>query len=292
MHSMTGYGKGNSITDSARYTAEIKTVNHRYTDVSVKLPRALMFLENEVKKWVANVLHRGKVDVYISRDSDAAEALRPQLNSEVAQAYVQVYQELIERFGLAQDVPISMLAAQKDVIVMSEPEIDASNAREGLKHAVDEALEATVQMRRAEGKSMEEDIVARLRTLEDLLHAIELRTPQVVEEWQQKLHKRLDNLLQEADEVDPQRLAQEVAVFADRCDISEEVVRFNSHIAQMRDLLTRDGAIGRQMDFLLQELNREANTMGSKSNDAELTRNVVALKAELEKIREQVQNIE
>jgi len=292
MHSMTGYGKGSSSTDSARYTVEIKTVNHRYTDVGVKLPRALMFLEAEVKNWVSSVLHRGKVDVYISREGDAAENLKPRLNSEVAQAYVQVYQELIERFDLAQDIPISMLAAQKEVIVMSEPEIDASNAREGLKHAVNEALEATVQMRSTEGKSMEEDIVARLRTLEDLLHAIELRTPRVVEEWQQKLHKRLDSLLKEADEVDPQRLAQEVAVFADRCDISEEVVRFNSHIAQMRDLLTRNGAIGRQMDFLLQELNREANTMGSKSNDAELTRNVVALKAELEKIREQVQNIE
>ncbi|MFN2257211.1 MAG: YicC/YloC family endoribonuclease [Desulfuromonadaceae bacterium] len=291
MQSMTGYGKGNSITDSARYTAEIKTVNHRYTDVSVKLPRALMFLENEVKNWVTSVLHRGKVDVYLSREGDAVEVLRPQLNAGVAEAYVQVYQELIDRFGLAQDIPISMLAAQKDVVVLSEPEIDASNAREGLKHAVTEALEATVQMRRTEGKSMEEDIVVRLQTLEELLHAIEVRTPQVVEEWQQKLHKRLDNLLQEA-EVDPQRVAQEVAVFADRCDISEEVVRFNSHIAQMRDLLTQSGAIGRQMDFLLQELNREANTMGSKSNDAELTRNVVALKAELEKIREQVQNIE
>ncbi|MCA1797349.1 MAG: YicC family protein [Geobacteraceae bacterium] len=291
MQSMTGYGKGNSITDSARYTAEIKTVNHRYTDVSVKLPRALMFLENEVKNWVTSVLHRGKVDVYLSREGDAVEVLRPQLNAGVAEAYVQVYQELIDRFGLAQDIPISMLAAQKDVVVLSEPEIDASNAREGLKHAVTEALEATVQMRRTEGKSMEEDIVVRLQTLEELLHAIEVRTPQVVEEWQQKLHKRLDNLLQEA-EVDPQRVAQEVAVFADRCDISEEVVRFNSHIAQMRDLLTQSGAIGRQMDFLLQELNREANTMGSKSNDAELTRNVVTLKAELEKIREQVQNIE
>lgn len=291
MHSMTGYGKGSSSTESSRYTAEIKTVNHRYTDISVKLPRALMFLENEVKSWISGVLHRGKVDVYISREGDAAEALQPQLNSKVAEAYVKVYRELIERFDLALDIPISMLAAQKDVVVLSEPEIDVSNAREGLKHAVMEALEAVIQMRRTEGKSMEEDIVSRLNTLEELLQAIELRTPQVVDEWQQKLHKRLENLLQEA-EVDQQRVAQEVAVFADRCDISEEVVRFNSHIAQMRELLTQDGAVGRQMDFLLQELNREANTMGSKSNDAELTRNVVALKAELEKIREQVQNIE
>ena len=291
MHSMTGYGKGSSIAESTRYIAEIKTVNHRYTDVSVKLPRALMFLETEVKNWVSGVVHRGKVDVYISRESDAAEGLSPQLNSGVAQAYVEVYQELIDRFGLTQDIPISLLAAQKEVIVLSEPEVDASSARTGLKEAVSEALEAVVQMRSTEGKSMQDDIGGRLQTLEDLLHAIERRTPEVVEEWQQKLHKRLDNLLQEAD-VDPQRVAQEVALFADRCDISEEVVRFNSHIAQMRDLLTQSGAIGRQMDFLIQELNREANTMGSKSNDADLTRNVVALKAELEKIREQVQNIE
>lgn len=291
MHSMTGYGKGSSIAEATRYTAEIKTVNHRYTDVSVKLPRALMFLETEVKNWVSGVVHRGKVDVYISRESDAAEGLSPQLNSGVAQAYVEVYQELIDRFGLMQDIPISLLAAQKDVIVLSEPEVDASSARTGLKEAVSEALEAVVQMRSTEGKSMQDDIEGRLQTLEDLLHAIERRTPEVVEEWQQKLHKRLDNLLQEAD-VDPQRVAQEVALFADRCDISEEVVRFNSHIAQMRNLLTQSGAIGRQMDFLIQELNREANTMGSKSNDADLTRKVVALKAELEKIREQVQNIE
>ncbi|MGM0415818.1 MAG: YicC/YloC family endoribonuclease [Thermodesulfobacteriota bacterium] len=291
MYSMTGYGKGSSNTDSARYTAEIKTVNHRYTDVSVKLPRALMFLENEVKNWVNDVLNRGKVDVYISREGDAAESLQPQVNSGVAEAYVEVYRDLIERFDLVKDIPLSVLAAQKDVIVLKEPEIELSTAREGLKNAVTEALGAVVQMRRAEGKSMEEDIVARLQSLEDLLHVIEGRTPEVVQEWQQKLHNRLENLLHEA-EVDPQRVAQEVAVFADRCDISEEVVRFNSHIGQMRDLLSQSGAIGRQMDFLIQELNREANTMGSKSNDAELTRNVVAMKAELEKIREQVQNIE
>jgi uncharacterized protein (TIGR00255 family) len=250
-----------------------------------------MFLETEVKNWVSGVVHRGKVDVYISRESDAAEGLSPQLNSGVAQAYVEVYQKLIDRFGLMQDIPISLLAAQKDVIVLSEPEVDASSARTGLKEAVSKALEAVVQMRSTEGKSMQDDIEGHLQILEDLLHTIERRTPEVVEEWQQKLHKRLDNLLREAD-VDPQRVAQEVALFADRCDISEEVVRFNSHIAQMRDLLTQSGAIGRQMDFLIQELNREANTMGSKSNDADLTRKVVALKAELEKIREQVQNIE
>lgn len=291
MHSMTGYGKGSSVSESVRYIAEIKTVNHRYTDVSVKLPRALMFLEAEVKNWVTSTLHRGKVDVYISREGDAAESLQPELNAEVAESYIQVYRDMIERFGLAQDIPISMLAAQKDVVKLSEPDVDASHAREDLERAVSEALAAVVQMRLTEGKSMAHDIEGRLHTLEDLLNAIEMRTPIVVEEWQQKLHKRLENLLQES-EVDPQRVAQEVAVFADRSDISEEVVRFNSHIAQLRDLLTQSGAIGRQMDFLIQELNREANTMGSKSNDAELTRNVVALKAELEKIREQVQNIE
>lgn len=291
MNSMTGYGKGSNVTDAVHYIAEIKTVNHRHIDVSVKLPRALMFLENEVKNWVSSYLHRGKIDVYISREGDSAELMQPQLNEAAAAAYIKVYKQLIERFHLAEDIPLSMLAAQKEVVVLSEPQIDESNVRERLKEAVTEALAAVTQMRSAEGRSMYNDIVARLQVLEEYLHNIEQRTPQVVVEWQQKLHRRIETLLHEV-EVDPQRLAQEVAVFADRCDISEEVVRFKSHIEQMHGLLTHTGAVGRQMDFLLQELNREANTMGSKSNDAELTRNVVALKAELEKIREQVQNIE
>ncbi|MDY0212464.1 MAG: YicC/YloC family endoribonuclease [Desulfuromonadaceae bacterium] len=291
MNSMTGYGKGSNGTDAIRYTVEIKTVNHRYIDVSVKLPRSLMFLESEVKSWVGNYLNRGKIDVYISREGDSAELMKPQLNEAAAAAYVEVYKQLIERFQLAEDIPLSILAAQKEVVVLSEPQIDESNVREHLKEAVTEALKAVMQMRSAEGRSMSNDIVARLQVLEEYLNNIEQRTPQVVVEWQQKLQRRIETLVHEV-EVDPQRLAQEIAVFADRCDISEEVVRFNSHIEQMRGLLTDPGAVGRQMDFLLQELNREANTMGSKSNDAELTRNVVALKAELEKIREQVQNVE
>ncbi|MDD2557417.1 MAG: YicC/YloC family endoribonuclease [Desulfuromonadaceae bacterium] len=291
MNSMTGYGKGSNVTDAVHYIAEIKTVNHRYIDVSVKLPRSLMFLETEVKNWVSAYLHRGKIDVYISREGDSAELMKPQLNETAAAAYVDIYKQLIKRFNLAEDIPLSMLAAQKEVVVLSEPQIDETNVRERLKEAVTEALAAVVQMRGAEGRSMNNDIVARLQVLEEYLGSIEHRTPQVVAEWQQKLQRRIEALVHEV-EVDPQRLAQEVAVFADRCDISEEVVRFKSHIEQMHGLLANPGAVGRQMDFLLQELNREANTMGSKSNDAELTRNVVALKAELEKIREQVQNIE
>lgn len=291
MNSMTGYGKGSSGTDAAHYAVEIKTVNHRYIDVGVKLPRALMFLENEVKSWVTSYLHRGKVDVYISREGENVELMKPQLNEAAAAAYVEVYKQLIARFNLAEDIPLSMLATQKEVVVLSEPQVDESNVRARLKEAVTEALAAVVQMRGAEGRSMCNDIVARLQVLEEYLCNIEQRAPQVVVEWQQKMQRRIETLVQEV-EVDPQRLAQEVAVFADRCDISEEVVRFKSHIEQMRGFLTHAGAVGRQMDFLLQELNREANTMGSKSNDAELTRTVVALKAELEKIREQVQNIE
>ncbi len=291
MNSMTGYGKGSNITDAVHYTAEIKTVNHRYIDVSIKLPRALMFLETEVKNWVTSYLHRGKIDIYINREGDNAALMKPQLNETAAAAYVEVYKQLIERFDLAADIPLSMLAAQKDVVGLSEPQIDATNVREHLKEAVTEALAAVIQMRATEGRSMCSDIVARMQVLEEYLGNIEQRTPQVVVEWQQKLQRRIETLIHEV-EVDPQRLAQEIAIFADRCDISEEVVRFKSHIDQMRGLVAQDGAVGRQMDFLLQELNREANTMGSKSNDAELTRNVVALKAELEKIREQVQNIE
>ena len=291
MKSMTGYGKGISSVGATRYSAEIKTVNHRYTDINVKLPRALMFIESEIKTWVSGCLHRGKVDIYINREADVDDVLQPQVNENAAAAYVKVFNQLCEGFNLAGDIPLSLLASQKDVVVLSEPQIDEASAREQLKSAVMQALEAVVKMRGIEGASMEKDIVERLHVLEELLSLIRHRSPVVVEEWQQKLHKRLENLLSEAD-LDPQRVAQEVAVFADRCDISEEIVRFRSHLDQLRGLMSQGDAIGRQMDFLIQELNREANTMGSKSNDAELTRNVVAIKAELEKIREQVQNIE
>ena len=196
-----------------------------------------------------------------------------------------------ERYHLSGDIPLSLLVAQKDVVTLKEANLDEDLVRETLHQTLEKAIDAVEAMRLKEGEALQQDIQERLNEMESLLEVIEERAPLVVEEWQQKLQQRLERLQGDV-ETDPQRVAQEVAVFADRCDISEEVVRFKSHLAQFRQLFEKEDAVGRQMDFLIQELNRETNTMGSKSNDAELTRQVVAIKAELEKIREQVQNIE
>lgn len=291
--SMTGYGKGQLAGSDAQYSVEIKTVNHRYSDVSVKVPRALLFVEREIKKWAAERLTRGKIDVFISRETTQELLQTPVLNEVLAGEYVKLFTQMSSQFQLSADIPVSLLVAQRDVIVLREADMDEAVVRDHLQQAVLLAIDAVEKMRRQEGAALQEDMQMRLGLMEDMLSTIEMRSPQVVVEWQQKLKGRLARLQDDDDvEVDPQRIAQELAIFADRCDICEEVVRFKSHLVQFRQLFESDVAVGRQMDFLLQELNRETNTMGSKSNDAELTTQVVAIKAELEKIREQVQNIE
>ena len=289
--SMTGYGKGQLIGSDAQYSVEIKTVNHRHSDVSVKVPRALLFVERDIKKWAAERLTRGKIDVFISRETTQESVLTPVLNEVLAGEYVKLFTQMSSQYKLSADIPVSLLVAQKDVIVLREADMDEALVRDQLQQVVMLALDAVEKMRMQEGAALQDDMQMRLSLMEDMLTTIEERSPQVVVEWQQKLKGRLARL-QDDVEVDPQRIAQELAIFADRCDICEEVVRFKSHLVQFRQLFASDVAVGRQMDFLLQELNRETNTMGSKSNDAELTTQVVAIKAELEKIREQVQNIE
>lgn len=289
--SMTGYGKGQFVGSDAQYSVEIKTVNHRHVDVSVKCPRALLYLEREIKKQVSGRLLRGKVDVFINRESTEEALLTPVLNEALASEYVKLFTQMGSQYNLSTDIPVSLIVAQRDVIQLREVDMDEELVREQLQQAVLLAINAVEKMRQQEGAALQDDIQMRLDLMESLLTIIENRSPQVAIEWQQKLQGRLARLLEDV-EPDPQRIAQELAIFADRCDICEEVVRFKSHLQQFRQLFTSQEAVGRQMDFLLQELNRETNTMGSKSNDAELTSHVVMIKAELEKIREQVQNIE
>lgn len=289
--SMTGYGKGQLVGSDAQYSVEIKTVNHRHIDVNVKCPRALLYLEREIKKNVSARLLRGKVDVFISRETTEDALLIPVLNEPLAAEYVKLFTQISNQYKLSSDIPVSLIAAQRDVIQLREVDMDEELVREQVQQAVSLAVDAAEKMRQQEGATLQDDIQMRLDLMETLLATIEARSPQVAIEWQQKLQGRLSRLLEDI-EPDPQRIAQELAIFADRCDICEEVVRFKSHLQQFRQLFTSEEAVGRQMDFLLQELNRETNTMGSKSNDADLTRHVVMIKAELEKIREQVQNIE
>lgn len=291
IYSMTGYGKGESQAENVTLTVEIKTVNHRYADITVKLPRTLMALENEIRRQVGQVLRRGKIDVFINFGVSEESSVVPVLNRSLAMAYRDLFTSLRNELGLSGGVTLELIAAQKDVIQLREADSSIETLQGCLKEALQRALDQVTAMRRTEGEAMAGDLRERMAQLEGLLGEVEKRAPLIPQEWQGKLLERLARLQQNV-ECDPQRVAQEVAVYADRCDISEELVRFRSHTGQFRALFDDAEAVGRRMDFLVQELNREVNTMGSKSNDADLTRVVVAMKAELEKVREQVQNVE
>lgn len=291
LKSMTGYGKGEARLSEITVTVEIKTVNHRYADISVKLPRTFLSLENGVRKQVGGALGRGKVDVFVNYELASEARVVPTLNKDLAASYHQLFSGMANDLKLVDQVTIEHIISQKDVVQVAEADIDAEVLKQCLDQATGMALQQLLEMRLAEGEETRKDLAERLDSAEEILATIEARAPQVPVEWQERLTERLERLQQNV-EWDPQRVAQEIAVFTDRCDISEEITRFKSHLVQFRSLFDVDEPVGRKMDFLVQELNREVNTMGSKSNDAELTRSVVALKAEFEKVREQVQNIE
>jgi uncharacterized protein (TIGR00255 family) len=291
IQSMTGYGKGEAQVDNVALAVEIRSVNHRYADITVKLPRTLLALENEIRRQVGQVLRRGKIDVFVTFGQAEETAVVPVLNRPLALAYGELFTSLRNELGLSGGVSLEMIVSQRDVIQLREAESSVDAVQGCLMTALERALDQLAAMRRVEGEATAGDLRERLDLLETLLGAVEQRAPLIPQEWQGKLMERLTRL-QQSLEWDPQRVAQEVAVYADRCDISEELVRFRSHLGQFRAMFADPEPVGRRMDFLVQELNREVNTMGSKSNDAELTRVVVTMKAELEKVREQVQNVE
>ncbi|PLX77124.1 MAG: YicC family protein [Desulfuromonas sp.] len=291
LNSMTGYGKGAATSNMFAVTVEIRTVNHRFSDISIKAPRYLVPLENDIRKAVSSEIKRGKIDIFFQIEQQGDTGMGPELNRPVADSYLKLFRQMTEEYGLVGDVSLELLVAQKDVITTREIDIEKSDLAHLAMQALNAALQALQQMRAREGEAMQKDIVSRFGNLRGMLLDVEKRAPGVVTEWQIKLKERLARLPDDVS-VDPQRITQEIAVFADRCDISEELARFASHLDQSESVLESDEPIGRKMDFIVQELNREANTMGSKSNDSELTQIVVEIKAELEKIREQIQNIE
>ena len=291
LHSMTGYGKGEAQAGNVALTVEIKTVNHRYADITVKLPRSLMALENDLRREVGQTLRRGKIDVFVNFGQAEESTVVPVLNRPLAMAYRDLFTQLRNELGLSGGVTLELLAAQRDVIQLREADVAPESLRAGVFQALALAIAQLSAMRCTEGEATAKDLRERLLHLDGLLVEVEQRAPSIPLEWQAKLTERLARLQQNL-EWEPQRVAQELALYADRCDISEELVRFRSHMGQFRALFDDAEPVGRRMDFLVQELNREVNTMGSKSNDADLTRLVVAMKAELEKVREQVQNIE
>lgn len=292
--SMTGYGKGESLSEQGRFTVEIRSVNHRYGEISVRMPRGFLALENDVKKLLANLLKRGKIDATVQWEEGPAADAMPQVDSALARGYADLFRSLAADLGLAQDLPLSLILSQKGVFkdkAATTVTVEESEFLPQIVAALQSALGAIDAMRIREGEALAQDLAARRRQVAEWIDQITLRAPLVVSEYRQKLKLRLDQLLDGA-EIDAARLAQEVALMADRCDVTEELVRLASHFVQFDEALLLAEPVGRKLDFLMQEMNREVNTIGSKSSDAEVTSLVIRIKAEMEKMREQVQNVE
>jgi uncharacterized protein (TIGR00255 family) len=288
--SMTGYGKGEAANGGGRLAVEIRSVNHRYGEVYVKLPRNLMTFERDVRKVVSERLKRGKIEVFIQHET--AEDQSPlAVNMNLARAYVEAFNNMKETLGLAGEVTLPLIAAQKDVLTANDGYAVDASLGETLLAAVRNALENIEAMRKKEGEVLLADLRKRAENVSVLAGEVAKRAPLVVRDYKERLKERLAQLTADS-AISEERLTQEVAIMADRCDITEELVRLDSHLKQFDSALLLGEPVGRKLDFLLQELSREVNTMGSKANDSEITRHVVELKTEIEKIREQVQNIE
>lgn len=290
--SMTGFGRGESSDGVHSFSVEIKTVNHRYNDIIVKMPKYLLFLEEKVKKHIKEYINRGRVEVYINLEYLADSNIEVNVNIPLALAYKRELENLINQLEIGDDISLTHLLTLPEVIKTERKDVDEDVVWGCLSQALEIALENVVNMRKKEGIELKKDIEIQLRKLESLIDKIEKRAPQVVMEYKEKLKERISELMDEDADLDEERLNFEVVLFADKSDINEEVVRFKSHIKQFYMSLEQDEAVGRKLDFLIQEMNREVNTIGSKANDLEIINDVMDIKAQLEKIREQVQNIE
>ncbi len=291
--SMTGYGRAESVFENKKLVVEIKSLNHRFLEIYIRLPNAFSLLELDIKKRMSDRISRGRVEVNIRLDSEQGASSEPELglNRPLLRRYYDVLTEIKQEFSLKDEITLDTIAGFKDIIVQVEKGPDLVEIWGKLEGALDEAVDALTTMRKKEGEILFNDLSARLGILAGALDAIEARSPQVPLEYQKRLADRVKELTGGIS-LDESRLAQEVAIMAERSDITEEIVRFGSHMDQLRDMLNSDEPVGRKLDFLLQELNREVNTIGSKTNDIDIARNVVEVKSELSRLREQVQNIE
>lgn len=291
MKSMTGYGRARLTVNNRDITAEIRAVNHRYFDCSVKAPRIYGFLEDAVKSAAGSKISRGKIDIFISVDSSQCGDIKITLNNQIADGYFKALTELQDKYGLKDDISVMGLARMPEIFSTQKEEADAEALTRDVLTVLNHAIAEFEVMRDREGKKLEADIRNRCETIISLVKKVEERSPQSVAEYRAKLTARMNEILADTT-IDSQRILAEAAIFADRVAVDEETVRLRSHIHQLEIMLTEKIAVGRKLDFLVQEMNREANTIGSKANDFELSKIVVDLKAEIEKIREQVQNIE
>ena len=289
--SMTGYGRAVQTVGGREFTVEVRSVNNRYLDCSVKLPRMVSFAEDAVKQAVKAAISRGKVDVYISVKSEAEMDTKITLNAAIAEGYLNAMRQMVETYGVKDDISASTLSRLPEIFTVEKPQVDEDQLKADLLEVVNAALEGYNAFRAAEGAALDADLRSRGNTILELVAQVEAGNGQTVIDYRTKLYNKLKEVLSNTN-MDENRILTEAAIFADKVAVDEETVRLRSHLEQMNNMLTAGGAMGRKLDFLLQEMNREANTIGSKCTDVRLARIVVDIKAELEKIREQTQNIE
>ena len=289
--SMTGYGRARETLNKRDITVEVRSVNNRYLDCAVKIPRAYIFAEDAIKARVQKAVSRGKVDVFVTIDTSAADVTVVAVNEPLARGYYEALMQLKTTFSMDGDVSPVALAKFPDVLTVTKADEDVETVSADICQVLDKALAAYNEMRAVEGRKLAEDIGGRVNTIEAVVGEVEERSPQTVAAYRERLEGKMREVLQSTT-IDEGRILTEAAIFADKIAVDEETVRLRSHIAQLRDMLRSEQPIGRKLDFLIQEVNRECNTIGSKCNDLTITQDVVNMKAEVEKIREQVQNIE
>ncbi len=289
--SMTGFGRGSVEQDGRSFIVEIKSVNHRYCDLNIKMPKSFLSFEDRIRKTVLEKISRGKVDVFITQNKQEKIGVKAVLDENLADSYVECLKKIKDKYDIKEGLSISLIAKFPDVIILKQEEEDIESIWGILSNPLKEATNLLVEMREKEGLKLKKDILSKCDYIKQSLDKIEKRSPFVVCEYKEKLNERLKELLQDY-QVDENRIAMEVAIFGDKACIDEEIVRLNSHLVQLRETFSLDEPIGRKLDFILQEMNRETNTIGSKANDLEITNSVLNIKNEIEKIREQIQNIE
>lgn len=288
--SMTGYGKANLSKNLREYQIEIKSVNHRYLDISVKMPRTLSYLEEDIKKVVSSKVKRGKIDVFVTFENNSTEGKDIKINTEIAKIYIDELKKLAKQENILSNIEVTEISKYPDVLSIKTTQDDDTIKQEVIE-VTDMAVNKLISMRQIEGKKMVKDLLARIDVIVDKIKEISSLSTGLIEEYVVKLEGRIKEILKNQ-EIDKARLAQEVVIYADKCSIQEEVTRLDSHIYQFENLLNSDEAVGKKLDFIIQEMNRETNTIGSKANNLEITNGVIDIKTEIENIREQVQNIE
>ncbi len=291
IRSMTGYGRFEGIIEGRKIIFEIKSVNHRFLELQCRTPRGCGFIEETIKNVVSEYVTRGKADVFVAIEADDNVAAEVSVNHSLAAGYLNALRELRDKYGLADDIAVSSLEKYSDIFTVHKPPEDEEKLCRITEQAARQALESFVSMREREGEKLRNDVLDRCDKIISIVEQIEKRSPEIVSEYRNKLLARINEVLVDTT-ADPQRILTEAAIFADKTAVDEETVRLRSHIDQLRNMLSGSEAVGRKLDFIVQEMNREANTIGSKVNDAELAHKVVDIKSEIEKIREQIQNIE